>query len=278
MKTKWILFLTLFIALGGQYLLAEEKNWIDNPDFEDSWNDLNTPIWWTLTPSAGAKETSIVYSGSAALKITGSNLAKLYQSTDNIIPTQGETYDLIFQYYVVQSQGADDIRLNCAWNGGNVDATHDETVLKQSFSADENARWETKTVRTTAPKNAVSFDVAVGIPAGAIVIFDDFSFKKIDGLGPSMTVTPSTLSKVTTTVGLPVTFAKVIVETANLPEAVAVYITGANPEYFETDVTSIPTTQNTTEVTISYLPELAGNHQASISFEVPSLSTLFQSI
>ncbi|MDR0546203.1 MAG: hypothetical protein LBG77_01230, partial [Dysgonamonadaceae bacterium] len=273
-----IIFLLLAI-LFGVALYAEEKNWIDNPGFEGSWNSNDVPEWWSASsdPYITTKETSITHGGNYAVKITGKqSLATLNQSTEHISPIQDEIYELSFYYYMVQSQGSDDIRLNCSWNDANLGA-YNTDVLTQSFTATQTGQWEIKTIQTAAPKNAYSFYFEAKIPAGASVIFDDFSFKKIENTGPSMDVNPKTLSKVTTTINTPVVLPKITVTTANLTRPVDVWISGTNSAYFTTEVATIPTTQNTTEIITTYLPTVAGNHTAVLNID-PGVAGLFESI
>jgi hypothetical protein len=180
---------------------------------------------------------------------------------------RGDIYELTINYYVQASAGNyDDVQLSCAWGGGNVDAAHDEDKLKTNLYSSAG-RWATETIRTSVPKNASSFAIQIKIPANATVIFDDICFKKTDGKEPYMDVSPQSLTEVSTTINVPVEMQKITITTGNLPSAVNIAITGANHSYFTPSATTIPTTQTTTELTVTYHPTTTGTHAAVLSFD-----------
>ena len=136
---------------------------------------------WNVT--SGALENEIVTDGEAALRITGSNLAKIEQEIGALAHTftEGDAYALTINYYVVASQGNNDVQLNCAWGGIDV-GEYDTDLLTQGFSGALNT-WESKRVRMVVPAGRqISFQFNLNVPAGAEVIFDNFSLYKLEAI------------------------------------------------------------------------------------------------
>jgi hypothetical protein len=263
------LILSLFVILLSVLNLTAQ-NQFENPSFETGWSTggmFTTVSKWTSTPGSLIQETSIVSNGSYAAKITGANNVKFGNSTENFYPTPGTTYALSFDYYLLQSQGANDIQLNCAWSGPN--SSHDATVLKEAFTAPSTGAWYTKTILTTAPSGASYFDFEAKIPNGAIVIFDNFSLAvNVSSATPSLVVNPTTLSAVSTTVGTPVNFQTLVITTANLTGNVDIYIGGTNRTLFSLSTDVIPAGQTSTTLTVTYSPTAAStNHTATLNFD-----------
>jgi hypothetical protein len=259
-------------------------NLLDNPSFEEGWavNPIlgATVEYWTTTPGRITQETAIVAHGSNACRILGNNTAKLEQSTGNISGiTPNDQYELSFQYYVVQSAGANnDIQLNCSWGGSNVDAAHDHELLVQNFTAAAIGEWKTKSFITTVPTNAAGFNFSAKIPTNATVIFDDFNFHKIEGTEPRLSVSPATLAQISAEINETATFPTLTVTTANVTDVINVTITGTNSQYFSKNVTQIPVGQTNTVITVSYLPTVTGSHTASLNFECPTITAINTSV
>lgn len=140
---------------------------------------------WNVT--SGALENEIVTDGEAALRITGSNLAKIEQEIRALAHTftEGDAYALTINYYVVASQGNNDVQLNCAWGGIDV-GEYDTDLLTQGFSGALNT-WESKRVRMVVPAGRqISFQFSLNVPAGAEVIFDNFSLYKLEAVATGL--------------------------------------------------------------------------------------------
>lgn len=161
-------------------------NLFSNPSFEDN---SSNPLFgaqftdWSLALGTAAVEADILQEGEAAIYITGSGNAKLEQEIGSSAHTftAGEAYALTMHYYVVKTQGDNDIQLSCAWEGVDVEA-YDTAPLTQGFTGTVGA-WESKRVRMVVPAGRqISFQFGLKVPSGAEVIFDDFSFRKLEAI------------------------------------------------------------------------------------------------
>jgi hypothetical protein len=252
---------------------------VGNSGFEEWENGFPSekPVDWD-TQLGVTKESAIKKSGNYAVKIQGGTNVLLGQTIMNSAFVRGDIYELTVNYYVLASAGNyDDVQLTCAWGGGNVDPAHDEDKLKTNlYSATEN--WTTEIIQTSVPKNAASFAIQIKIPANATVIFDDICFKKTDNKEPYMEVSPQSLTEVSTTIHVPVEMQKITITTGNLPSDVDIAVTGANHSYFTLSATTIPVTQTTTELTVTYNPAATGAHTAVLSFDCTGATTVNKTI
>ncbi|MDR0412354.1 MAG: choice-of-anchor D domain-containing protein [Dysgonamonadaceae bacterium] len=254
---------------------------VDNSGFEEWGSGFpgEKPVDWD-TQNGITKEPVIKKSGNYAVKITGGSNVLLGQTLTNPSPAfvRGDVYELIINYHVVASAGNyNDVQLACAWGGGNVDASHDEDKLKTDLTSAAGT-WATEAIRTSVPKNATSFAIQIKVPANAVVIFDDISFKNTGSKEPYMDITPQSLPEVSTTVNAPVDMQKLTITTGNLPSAVAIAVTGANSSYFTSSATSIPAAQTTTELTITYRPATTGAHTAVLSFDCTGATAINKTV
>ena len=161
-------------------------NLFSNPSFEDN---SSNPLFgaqftdWSLAFGTATVEADILREGEAAIRIAGSGNAKLEQEIGSSAHTftAGEAYALTMHYYVVKTQGDNDIQLSCAWGGVDVEA-YDTAPLTQGFTGTVGA-WESKRVRVVVPAGRqISFQFGLKVPSGAEVIFDDFSFRKLESI------------------------------------------------------------------------------------------------
>ena len=163
------------------------ENLLSNPSFEE--NSSNPLLGaqftnWSLALGSATVESEIMQEGEAAIRITGSSNAYLEQEVRPGTFTAGDAYRLTIHYYIVQSQGDDDVQLACYWDG--IDVTDPNAAdLKQNFTGAVNT-WETKTIRTVVPEGATSLYFHMDIPAGAEVIFDNFSLYKLEAVATGL--------------------------------------------------------------------------------------------
>jgi hypothetical protein len=277
-----------FIALTAFLFVLNinAQNLLDNPSFEGTWNAmLGTPADWTTTAGRTSQETAIVKDALSACRINGNNSAKLEQQIPLSSSYQaGAIYEIRFWYYVVSSTASYDIQMNSSWTGAGVETTHDEAVLKQTFSASTIGQWEEKVIQTsmqTSPApSSISFNFSIKVPTGVTAIFDDISFQKIENTQPFINVSPTSLTPVSTTVNVQTQFQTLTVTTENLTDAVDIYITGGDAQYFSLtpSITQIPAGQTSTTLTVNYLPTEAGNHQAMLSFDYTTTPSINPSV
>lgn len=162
-------------------------NLLSNPSFEEN---SSNPLFgvqftnWSLALGSATVESEIMQEGEAAIRITGSSKAYLEQEVRPGTFTAGDAYRLTIHYYIVQSQGDDDVQLACYWDG--IDVTDPNAAdLKQNFTGAVNT-WETKTIRTVVPEGATAFYFHADIPSGAEVIFDNFSLYKLEAIATGL--------------------------------------------------------------------------------------------
>ena len=108
------------------------------------------------------------------------------------------------------------------------------------------------------------------IAKNVVVLFDDFSFQKIEGstpvpTEPTLTVSPTTFTEVSTRLNVPVDFPTVTIKQANLSNPVTVTITGKNANQFSSSVEL--TTEPTQNVVFTYTPTEVGRHTATVTVE-----------
>ena len=159
-----------------------------DPSFENGRSSILGVSFDDWSVTSGALENTLVTDGETALKITGSGNAKIEQEIGalNHTFTAGEAYALTMHYYVVKTQGDNDIQLNCAWGGVDVEA-YDTAPLTQGFTGTVGA-WESKRMRVVVPAGRqISFQFGLKVPSGAEVIFDDFSFRKLESITTGIT-------------------------------------------------------------------------------------------
>ena len=162
------------------------ENLLSNPSFEENSSNLFGAQFtdWSLALGSATVESEIMQEGEAAIRITGSSNAYLEQEVRPGTFTAGDAYRLTIHYYIVQSQGDDDVQLACHWDG--IDVTDPNAAdLKQNFTGAVNT-WETKTIRTVVPEGATSLYFHMDIPAGAEVIFDNFSLYKLEAVATGL--------------------------------------------------------------------------------------------
>lgn len=157
-----------------------------DPSFENAKSNFLGASWedWE-TISQGSIEENIKLSGDKAVRITSQGNAVISQviSYANHTFTPGEAYALTINYHVVTSQGNDDIQLDCSWTSSmNEIDDPNADVLKPSFTGTLNT-WEKKVIRTIVPEGErINFQFGLKVPSGAEVIFDDFSFRKLESI------------------------------------------------------------------------------------------------
>ena len=154
-----------------------------DPSFENGRSSILGVSFDDWSVTGGALENTLVTDGETALRITGSGNAKIGQEISALAHTftTGEAYALTINYYVVKTQGDNDIQMNCTWGGVDVEA-YDTAPLTQGFTGAVGT-WESKRVRVVVPTGRqMRFQFGLKVPKGAEVIFDNFSFRKLEAI------------------------------------------------------------------------------------------------
>ena len=268
---KKLLFFLSFWLLAATTWAADEM--LSNPGFEvSSSNAFFGTVFedWYMSGVVLAAETTDKVEGEQALKVTETTLANniLYQDIDNGFEA-GATYRLRIKYKVLTSQNGNDIKLDCFWNHPQTEELNQDSVKLRTdfFTADT---WTEKTVETTYPEGATKFCFRVIVAKKAVVLFDDFSFQKVEGSTtvpeePTLTVTPTTFTEVSTHLNVPVDFPTVTIKQASLTNPVTVTITGTDAKQFGSSIES--TTEATQNVVFTYNPTAIGRHTATVTIE-----------
>jgi len=281
---KHISLLIILLISSFSYLPAQNELF-ENNSFED-WSGSEvfgySPQEWNTTMGSTFKETAIKKSGNLALKIATSNqssnkLEQEIRSSQNQFFT-GDVYEITINYYVTKSQDGNDILLKSYWTNGGAELSHDSDKLNNGTYLTSVGQWATKTIQTSVPENATSFYFALNVTKGSDVIFDDFSFKKIERTEPYINITPATLPKVSTLIGSPVQMAKLLISSGNLPNPITLEVTGKDAGYFTPSISSIPVSENLTEVTITYNPLAAGSHSAMLLIDCAGAEILSKTV
>ncbi len=259
--------LSIFLfALVATISMSAQENLLTDGGFEEySTSMFGTQFDEWGVPFGSAVETSDVHGGQAALWVKEAT-----QNTNNVSQElsltfeEGATYRLSIWYKVTTSAGGQDVKFNSLWTcGSEGDSSQDADLLQgEYFTSNE---WKEAVVETTCPKGATRFNFRVAVGKKAQVLFDDFSFVKLDRepiTEPYLEVTSATFSAVETTINTAVDFAPLTLRYGNLTSPVLTEITGANSEYFTLKRTAISETEET--LLITYLPTQAGKHTANL--------------
>lgn len=143
---------------------------------------------WNVT--GAALESTIVKDGDAAVRITGAGTAKIQQEISALQHTfaEGEAYRLKLNYYVVKSQGDNDVQLQSSWEGVDVVTPQPDDLL-QSFSG-ALSTWENKAIRFVVPAGRqMKFIFKLNVPKNAEVIFDNFGLYKLETIATGIGTT-----------------------------------------------------------------------------------------
>lgn len=183
MRKFTLLSLTFLVSTLS---LFAQTNLVTNPGFE-TWTDGSKPDSWIFdkTTATLSKESSIVKSGSASLKIV---TTATYWVTQNVPVTPGTTYTISLNYYIGAGDGTDFriwsnfININGTTTTYNKMSLTDSLALKgpggnttTGYFADEKGAWKTYSYTVTAPAGYNYLQFQVRTYTGSTIYLDDFS-------------------------------------------------------------------------------------------------------
>lgn len=271
-------YLTIITLLLSTTLFAQTEL-LENAGFE-VWRD--SPLFvqeaegWTFGAGAKSESTDKV-EGNCSFHTNELNMATntLQQEISALNFAEGETYRLRIRYKVLTPLAGGDLKLDCFWySNRDGELIHDEDVLRTGYFTASD--WTTKEITTSVPTGGnASFHFRIVFPKNADVLIDDCSFM-LDNTQPLLSVLPSTVKAVSTTIGTPVKFSPITIRQANLTTPVTIDITGNNRQYFTASFTS--TTDAESQLLITYNPTEVGTHTAYILIDCSGHPTLSQSI
>ncbi len=262
MKRLTLIVMCMVAAIG----LSAQENLLADGGFEDYTSNMFGAQFaeWGV-PFGSAAELNDVHGGNSALwvKETTQNTNNISQELSGTFEV-GATYRLSIWYKVTTSQAGQDVRFNSLWTCGTAgDANQDADVLQGEYFT--SSEWKEAVVETVCPEGATRFNFCVAVAKKAQVLFDDFSFVKLDKepvTEPYLEVTPATFNAVQTTINTAVEFTPLTIKYGNLTSPVLVEITGTNSEYFTLQRTTVSETEE--KLVITYLPTKAGKHTANL--------------
>ncbi len=270
----------LIFALGAALCLmayapttSAQENLFDNPGFEE-WEGVTLKGKWKYSSNVTLKqETDIMKNGNYALKVetaAGStfNVGTISQDIDGTFQ-QGDVYEVTIHYYTISNGGSsmNRLRVNHRWNNFNDPAEPFYNSYEMPVG-----QWTTQTAEVAvANEGASQFNFIMETDPGTILIFDDFCFKKKEGVHtPYLTVSPETFPLVETTVGKAVKIGTAIVKYGNLPhpldeELGTLYLSGSNRDQFKMNI--IRDEEGEMELELIYAPNktaIYSNHTAKV--------------
>ena len=264
---KVFLLIALFAACTLPTTAAD--NLLSNGDFEEAKSNFLFGAEFTdWTFGAGiAIETTDVYHGEKALRTTEvKQLRSLQQSIDLQSDVTGQEFELTIHYKVL-SANAGDLFLNSEWEFRypQEGTPHDSLILNQVLPTGEG--WQELKVKTTKPKDAISFLFSIGVKKGVLVIFDDFSFSRTESQQPWFTVMPEYIAPARSNIGEEVLMTTLTIRQGNITTPIQLYISGANKDMFRLEKTEV--TQPEETVKLWYAPTAVGNHKAMLITDCP---------
>ncbi len=260
------LFVWLLVSVVG---LSAQENLLADGGFEEyTSNMFGTQFDEWGVPFGSAAEQNDKHGGNTALWVKEATQNTNYVSQELSGTFEaGATYRLSIWYKVTTSQDGQDVRFHSLWTCGSAgDSNQDADVLQGAYFT--SSEWKEAVVETTCPEGATRFNFRVAVGKKAQVLFDDFSFVKLETAPvtpptePYLEVTPTTFNAVQTTINTAVEFTPLTVTYGNLTSPVLVEITGANSEYFTLQRTTV--SEGEEKLVITYLPTKAGKHTANL--------------
>lgn len=280
MKKSGIYLIALFCTVVLQAQSTDYPELLSNPGFETATtnNFLGTTVFedWTMPLGAAVIESDDKVEGNQALKLNkltqASNILEQEVFGYDLVPEVGATYELCIVYKVLTTQGGEDVALDAFWNSSrDGQLEQDAEVLRTDwFTASD---WTTEKVRTTCPEGATRFYFRVKVKKNVVVLFDNFSFRRVEveeplSKEPSLSVSQEKLPAVEADINTSVTFPPITVKQANLVSPVQMDVRGAGRAFFS--LSQNQTTEAETQLVITYHPTQTGVHNAMVVFESES--------
>ena len=173
---------------------------------------------------------------------------------------------------MLTSQSGSDVKLNCCWESPRDGELDHDSDLAENRLLHGRQSWSEKTVETTFPDGASRFFFSVMVAKNASVLFDDFSFQKVPRAAapvptePTLTVSPTTFTELSTQLNTPVAYPTVTLTQANLDQPVTITLTGKDAKHFSASVESVPPSRRKPLI-FTYNPTVIGRHTATVTIE-----------
>ncbi|MCM1035299.1 MAG: choice-of-anchor J domain-containing protein [Paludibacter sp.] len=285
----------LFLCIGAwltafalQAQTTEYPELLSNAGFEESAvsSFLGTTTFedWTLPLGAAVVEYTDKIEGEQSIKMNQLtqqvNILEQEVFGYSLQPEVGAVYELRIAYKVLTSQEGEDIALDAYWNSsrdGQLEQDAD-VLITDWFTASD---WTVKTVRTTCPEGASRFYFRVKIKKSVVVLFDDFSFRRVDAdeqpsTDPWFSFSPEKFASVEADINTSVTLPALTLKQANLNSPVLLDVRGTGRAHFSLSQTEA--TDSETEIVITYHPTAVGVHDAMVVLEAQAHPELSQTL
>lgn len=171
----------LSLLLPGCLAVSAQTNLVTNPGFE-TWTDGKADGWSSSPSLTPTIESTIVKSGSSALRVEASATSNFSQ---NITITPGKTYELSFDYYIISGDGTD-VRI---WSGfknsttNSTMASGDMTTLgltnilrgpNSGYFPNVTGEWQHYTTTFRAPDGYDQFVYQISVYTSSKSVWDNF--------------------------------------------------------------------------------------------------------
>ena len=280
-KNLWIMIAGALI--WGVPAVAEETELIQNAGFE-TYEDKNNAMFgsytdfngWERTGFSTISEKTDVYEGTVAVKLGATTAGSLYQRINNLTDAYyaaNAPFRLTLHYKVVGVTATGDVSLESYWEHATVTdglKDHDADKLQRVLSDSVQSEWQSLVIETTRPDKAKSFYLSFKTKAKCYVLLDSLSMVALPETPedePYITVTPKSLTSVATTIGNTVNFDTIRVKQGHLTSETTFRIGGTDASHFQLSATSMPADQSEMNIVVTYAPQTAGTHRASLIFD-----------
>lgn len=269
-------------------VIETDDNLLQNSSFEEhtcdalfgcSFEDWSLPL---NTSSANLTDKLL---GDAAILVNPTMNVALDQGVllNDATYAEGTLFTLTINYKVLEMPAGESLKLDCYWEaaaGGDAEAikAHDADILQVEL---ESAKaWKHKVVTSSKPARSSYLRVRVSIPKGAKVLFDAWCL--VEGgeapEAPFITVSPTLVTPVTTTIGNTVNFQTIHIKHGNVTGATTFYIGGKDAGQFQQSAYELPADQSELDLIITYAPASTGSHEASLIFDNVNHTTILPNL
>lgn len=259
----FILFAALFSAN------AQETELLQNAGFEQAKsNGLFGYEYegWSVQGIVSKLNTTDKLEGNQAFESVELNQTSnwIQQAVDVQSLMSGDEFEVRVCYKVLSNPKSTAIRTDHYWDVYPSGRSAQDSVLLCDSLLDANS-WQTITIRTKMPANAHYFHFRISLGKGMLVLLDNMSFHKIESKEAYLNFTPKSLPTITTEINKAISFPQIQFSQANLTSPTSLYITGPDAKYFTLSANKIE--NGDSQVTITYLPTVAGNHSAMLNID-----------
>lgn len=281
-----ILMIVTGALMWGVPVAADNTNLLADGSFEDyscnafgcQWNE------WSMPLGSGSANTTDKLDGNASLQMTPSTAAVLDQpvAIGDASYAAGTVFELKFFYKVLTMPEGGSLTTDCYWEpepGGDAEAMkgHDADVLQAVVTTAVTEGWDSLVIRTSKPARSSDIRVRFKVPKNAKVLFDAFSVTEVPSVQPDepfISVTPLSVKPVATTIGNTAVFETIHVSHGNVTSATTFRIGGTDAGHFQLSAASLPADQSELDIVVTYVPQAAGSHRASLIFDNVNHTTI----